>query len=353
VGFLGASDRPKKVLMLGLGDGAAIRPILSSSPDCELTCVDFDEESIETCRDIYTNNFPQLRFCAIRSEALEYLGKTTEKFDVVVVDLYTREQYAPVVFSKNFHDLLANCLGPHGHIVCNAYGIPAHLDPFEGSSPQAFLARRFADKWGSVRYLPYRRNSTLIVGSDAFPGVDKELDVNGLKLGDRLALELMRVRIRSMPTAALKDAVFDAELTKHAQIDVEMRRRWSTIVPIFDALVAPDFRIASPPDLIKLVENGELCIDLLNRLAAEDHELLPVLPTLVAGELNNRNIDASWLLEWAFSHLNDRQSPARRQFINVCLPQVFSIAINGRNKYRSTVFKFKEHIEALSGSLQA
>ena len=338
--------------MLGLGDGAAIRPVLSSGMVSELTCVDFDEKSLVNCREIYTRNFPRLAFRTIRAEALEYLRKTGEQFDVIVVDLYTRHRYAPVVFARNFLDLLAERLRPLGHIVCNAYGIPTHLRPFEGNSPQAFLARRLADKWGTIRYLPYRRNVTLIVGHNQLPSFNKDLDSGDLRLGDRLALELMQIRLRSMPTVTLSDTAFDLDLTKHAKIDEEMRRRWLEIVPIFDSFVAPNFRIKSPVDLVKLIGNGELCADLLKRLAAEDHELLPVLPILVAGEFNNRDIDASWLIDWSINYLDDFQSPGRQRFIDFCLPQVFSVVINGKNKYRSAVFAFKERIEGLSHALQ-
>lgn len=348
VGLLGPSNRPSRVLLLGLGDGAAIRPILSSGKVGELTCVDFDQKSLESCRNIYGENFPSLAFRTVQTEALEYLSRSGEQFDVIAVDLYTRERYAPAVFAPNFQDLLAERLRPDGHVVCNAYGIPTHLKPFEGKSPQAFLARRFADKWGSVRYLPYRRNATLIVGASEPPSIDDDLNLTGLKLADRLALELIRIRVRSMPTVTLRDAAFDPDLTKHSEIDDEMRRRWLSILPAFNSLVAPKFRLKTPVDLITLIQNGDLCASLMSELAAEDHELLPVLPILVAGEFNNRDIDASWLLSWSLKYLDDFQSRGWQRFIDFCLPQVFSVVINGKNKYRSAVFAFKERIEGLS-----
>ena len=352
MGFLGPSTLPRKVLLLGLGDGAAIRPVLSSGMVRELTCVDFDENSLAKCRKIYAENFPHLAFRTVRAEALDYLGNIGEQYDVIVVDLYTRRQYAPAVFHPNFQDLLAERLRPLGHIVCNAYGIPTHLRPFEGNSPQAFLAHRFADKWGTVRYLPYRRNATLIVGGNQLPNINQDLDLGGLRLGDRLALELMRIRLRSMPTVLLNDTAFDPGSTQHSKIDEEMRRRWLEIVPVFDSFVSPNFRIKSPHDFVNLIGQPELCSNLLTKLAAEDHELLPVLPNLIAGEFNNRDIDASWLIDWSTDYFADFQSPGRQRFTDFCLPQVLSIVINGKNKHRSAIFALKERIGGLSNSLQ-
>lgn len=347
VGLLGPFGRPSSVLMLGLGDGAAIRPILASGKVRQLTCVDSDESCIARCRRIYAENFPLIEFRTVQAEALEYLSKSTEQFDVIVVDLYTHVQYAPVVFADNFQDLLSERLHQSGHIVCNAYGIPTHLRPFEGSSPQAFLARRFHERWGSVFYLPYRRNVTLIVGHNLRPEIDMGVQFSGLRLGDRLALELIRFRLQSILEVELDDAEFSLDLTRHSEIDSEMRRRWLEIVPVLDSYLAPEFRVESPVDLIRLLERDALCANLLTKLAAEDHRLLSVLPSLVAGEINNRDIDASWLLDWTLDFLSDMRSPGRQRFFDYCLAQVFSVAINGRNRHRSAVFLFKEHIEGL------
>lgn len=347
IGLLGRGEDSLQVLMLGVGDGAAIRPILSSGRVCQLTCVDFDGQSLAGCKEIYAQNFPELCFSIVKAEAKAYLKSRAETFDVIVVDLYTRDSYAPVVFCDEFHKLLADRLKPGGHVAFNAYGIPMHLRPFEGKSAQAFLARRLISCWGGVRYLPYRRNATLIVGANELPGVASQAKISSLKLTDRVALQLAKVRLRSMPEVIIADASFDSDLTLHSSIDEEMRRRWEMVAPQINSFVTPHFQIEMPTDFLKLIRNGALCSELLNKLVDDDHELLPLLPILLAGEFNNHNIDADWLLNWTLEFLASQRSAGRQRFINFCLAQAFSIVINGKNNYLSQIFAFKEVIDAL------
>jgi len=351
VPFLGGATGLSKVLMLGLGDGAAIRPILCSNQVDRLVCVDVDSESINGCRTIYAHNFPKLKFCIVQADAQRYLDQNQEKYDVIVVDLYTRDRYSPIVFAEEFHELLAQRLESGGHLVFNAYGVPMHLRPFEGNSAQAFLAQILWARWKVVRYLPYRRNATLIVGGPTFPRLEAHLNrayPSGLKLSDRLAIDLMQIRLKSLPIVARSCVRFNPEMTFHEAIDREMRRRWASIVPQIDALAYPDFRIESPSDILKLLDNWPVCVRLLDRLAADEHELFPLIPILLAGEINNNDLSADWFLDWSLEFLSNAQSKARQTFVEFCLPQAFSILINWKNMYRSKIFAFRPAIERLA-----
>lgn len=348
VGFLGNSKDSLQVLMLGVGEGAAIRPILSSGRVGQLTCVDFDEQALADCKQIYKQNFPQLKFSTVTFEAKDYLKSRPATFDVIVVDLYTRDSYAPVVFCDEFHHLLRDRLNPGGHIVFNAYGIPIHLSPFKGKSPQAFLASKLATTWGCVRHLPYRRNATLIVGAKELPGITSVTDTSKLKLPDRIALRLIKVRLKTMPAVKVENNCPDEYLTSHSSIDEEMRRRWGIIGPKINPIIPSGFKIEVPSDFLKLIRDASLCSRILTKLVNEDHELLPLIPILLAGEFNNNNIDANWLINWSLEFLASGNPIGRQRFLDYCLSQVFSIVINGKNTYRSKIFAFKHAIEDLA-----
>ena len=86
-----ASDK-EKVLVLGGGDGLAVRELLKY-PEAEITLVDLDAEMLEICR---TN--PQVaalnegaldskRLTVITDDAYRYLEETEEMYDVILVDL--------------------------------------------------------------------------------------------------------------------------------------------------------------------------------------------------------------------------------------------------------------------------
>ncbi len=81
-----------KVLVLGGGDGMAVRELLKYE-DTEITLVDLDEEMIRICREnkhIAALNEGALtsdRLTIVCQDAYRFLEETEEKFDVIIVDL--------------------------------------------------------------------------------------------------------------------------------------------------------------------------------------------------------------------------------------------------------------------------
>lgn len=81
-----------KVLVLGGGDGMAVRELLKYE-DTEITLVDLDAEMLQICRE--NNHIVELnegslssdRLTIVCQDAYRFLEETKEKFDVIIVDL--------------------------------------------------------------------------------------------------------------------------------------------------------------------------------------------------------------------------------------------------------------------------
>jgi spermidine synthase len=82
----------EKVLVLGGGDGLAVRELLKY-PETEITLVDLDAEMLEICRTdpqvsaLNEGALDSERLTVVVDDAYRYLEGTTERYDVILVDL--------------------------------------------------------------------------------------------------------------------------------------------------------------------------------------------------------------------------------------------------------------------------
>ena len=88
------SAAPKKdnVLVLGGGDGMAVRELLKDK-DTEITLVDLDAQMIELCSEnpnitaLNEHSLDSSRLTIICEDAYQFLQENTKTFDVIIVDL--------------------------------------------------------------------------------------------------------------------------------------------------------------------------------------------------------------------------------------------------------------------------
>ena len=100
---------PKKVLVIGGGDGGVIREILKHSVD-KVVLAELDPAVIEISKEY----FPTLSNGAFKDPRLEvkigdarnYVENTSEKFDVVIIDLTDPEGPSKFLFTKEFYTKL-------------------------------------------------------------------------------------------------------------------------------------------------------------------------------------------------------------------------------------------------------
>lgn len=87
-----AAQKRDKVLVLGGGDGMAVRELLKYE-DCQITLVDLDAQMVELCSEnaqiaaLNENSLDSGRLTIINTDAYQYLKETKEKFNVIIVDL--------------------------------------------------------------------------------------------------------------------------------------------------------------------------------------------------------------------------------------------------------------------------
>lgn len=89
---MAAAKKRDKVLVLGGGDGMAVRELLKYE-DTEITLVDLDAQMVELCSEnaqiskLNEDSLKSSRLTVVYEDAYKYLGETEEKFDVIIVDL--------------------------------------------------------------------------------------------------------------------------------------------------------------------------------------------------------------------------------------------------------------------------
>lgn len=86
-----AHPRPRRVLILGGGEGATVRELLKHKTIEQITMVDIDGDVIEFCKKYLTSwhrgAFSNRKLRLIIDDAKKFVETTDEKFDVIISDL--------------------------------------------------------------------------------------------------------------------------------------------------------------------------------------------------------------------------------------------------------------------------
>lgn len=110
---------PKKVLVIGGGDGGTVREVLKHPQVERVVMVEIDKRVVEVCKEF----FPTVS-CALSDSRLEilfedgvkFVKETNESFDVVLVDSTDPYDFAEQLFSKEFFASVHRILSEDG--VC-------------------------------------------------------------------------------------------------------------------------------------------------------------------------------------------------------------------------------------------
>lgn len=109
-----------KVLVLGGGDGLAVRELLKY-PETVITLIDLDEEMTKLCSQnpqitaLNGSSLTDERVTVINMDAYEYLENCAEKYDVILVDLPDpNNETLNKLYSNVFYRLCQNALNDNG-----------------------------------------------------------------------------------------------------------------------------------------------------------------------------------------------------------------------------------------------
>lgn len=161
---------PKKVLIIGGGDGGSSEEALKHPSVEQVTMVEIDEAVITVAKEhfqaVHNNVFDHPKLRVIIDDGIKFLRKTTEQFDLVALDLNDPVGPAEALYSAEFFQMCKQVLTPGGAMVL-------HMGPpTERPERVSELALRLREIFSIVRpytaYMPlYGSQWALAVCSDA------------------------------------------------------------------------------------------------------------------------------------------------------------------------------------------
>jgi len=112
--------RPERVFIAGGGEGATLREVLAHKTVKRAVMVDIDEEVVSLCRRLLPS-WHQKAFDDPRTElhfvdARKYLEESSDKFDVIIIDLVDPLEQGParLLYTQEFYQIVNQKLGPAG-----------------------------------------------------------------------------------------------------------------------------------------------------------------------------------------------------------------------------------------------
>ena len=112
--------RPERVFIAGGGEGATLREVLAHKTVKEAVMVDIDEEVVKLCRRLlpswHQNAFDDPRAELHFTDAREYLEKSRNTFDVIIIDLVDPLEQGParLLYTQEFYRVVRQRLGSSG-----------------------------------------------------------------------------------------------------------------------------------------------------------------------------------------------------------------------------------------------
>jgi len=114
-----AHDNPKRVLIVGGGDGGALRQVLYHPVEEAVLC-EIDQRVVDVCIEFFpcfNNPFKDSRAKLVVQDAFEYLKSPDAKFDVIMSDTTDPRGAAEKLFTDTFYELMVSALNPNGVVV--------------------------------------------------------------------------------------------------------------------------------------------------------------------------------------------------------------------------------------------
>ncbi|MFT4583774.1 MAG: spermidine synthase [Gammaproteobacteria bacterium] len=135
---------PRRVLIIGGGDGGALREVLKHDID-QVDMIEIDEKVVSSC----VEHMPSLnnagavyddpRTNLIIEDAFAYLAREQSRYDVIISDSTDPVGAGEILFSQRFYELCENALNADG-IVALQNGV-AFLQPHESRGTMRALRR--------------------------------------------------------------------------------------------------------------------------------------------------------------------------------------------------------------------
>lgn len=113
-----AHPNPKKILIIGGGDGGSLEEATKHQNIEKITMVELDKEVVEFSKKylskINKNSFEDKRVNLIFDDGIKFLENTKENFDIVILDLTDPSGESRDLYTKEFYELVSKRLNTSG-----------------------------------------------------------------------------------------------------------------------------------------------------------------------------------------------------------------------------------------------
>ncbi len=146
---LSIHPEPKKVLVIGGGDGGTVREVLKHKSVQEVELVEIDEEVISVSKKYfpeiaYELNNPKLKIKV--NDAIEYVKIAKENsYDAILCDSTDPEGFALGLISKDFYKNASKALKPDGIYICQSGSLIVQLKELGISLENMRAAFKYVD----------------------------------------------------------------------------------------------------------------------------------------------------------------------------------------------------------------
>lgn len=121
MGFLLFHPDPRSIAMIGLGGGSIAKYCHHHLPKASIVVLENNPKVI-ALKDQFHVPENSNQFRVLEADGAAYLRNTEEKFDVLLVDGYTKLGQAAQLCSEDFYASCLECLNPNGVLVINFSG---------------------------------------------------------------------------------------------------------------------------------------------------------------------------------------------------------------------------------------
>ncbi len=117
---------PRRVLIVGGGEGATLREVLRYTSVTTVTMVDIDRDVVESCKTYlpqwHQGAFDDPRTVLRYGDARKYLEEMGETYDIIIIDISEPVEAGPayLLYTREFYQIVTSRLGPEGMISLQA-----------------------------------------------------------------------------------------------------------------------------------------------------------------------------------------------------------------------------------------
>lgn len=163
---------PKRVLIIGGGDGGTAREVLRHKTVEKCDMVEIDDMVVQACREFIPQTAIGMkddpRFELFIEDGVKFVKETKNKYDVVIVDSTDPIGPAQPLFGLEFYQDINRCLADDGIVVSQGES------PFYNSDTQSAMVKILNGIFPIVRYLNFS-NLTYPGGLWSFSVASKKL----------------------------------------------------------------------------------------------------------------------------------------------------------------------------------